>query len=712
MSRIVLWSAALIVMAAGCGALYYTRATAVIPDAAKAAGRAAQDFTETDSSAFAEMDGGIPLSAEETRGRNTWLLWTAGDETFWDTMARQGMGTGDLLKAIDSRLRSTRFREAGMINQPCFKSASAPDGFGLWIDQGPQEQGVDPKVYGRPTGIVGLRLYPNPKFNQAAAARWNGDRYYSDRGYYEQTTLVRPYVIGMTCGFCHVAFNPERPPADAENPRWSELASAPGNQYLRASRVFGAAASADSFALQVLQSWPPGTIDTSFIATDHLNNPSSITPIFALAARQTVAHHEDIGPGALHLPGETKRMPVPHVLKDGADSVGIVGALSRVYVSIGEYSEEWLRDFDAYVGLRRQRPFSIERAQKGSVYWQATAGKLGDIALFLMRMKPPALERADGGATYLSHEPGQLDRGKLAFAEHCAGCHSSKQPGKEVERGSPQYLDWMRAEVMRPDFLEGNFASTEARVPVSVVQTNAARALATNATRGHVWEDFSSETYKRLKSAGRIEVRSPWDASPRGFSLPAGGPGYYRVPSLLGIWATAPLLHNNALGRYTGDPSIQGRLAAFDDSMKKLLWPESRGEHGVVWKTSEESYLNLSASSLPWEMRWLAKGGALRVGPIPAGTPVALLASADFELGADRRELNKIGLMLTLQSTLLQRRAGHVDSAQTAQEIQRSYRDILAISKCPDFIEDRGHTFGAEMSDADKHALIEYLKTF
>ena len=40
-------------------------------------------------------------------------------------------------------------------------------------------------------------------------------------------------------------------------------------------------------------------------------------------------------------------MVVPHVLKDGADSVGLIGALSRVYVSIGEYSQEWLRDHNA-----------------------------------------------------------------------------------------------------------------------------------------------------------------------------------------------------------------------------------------------------------------------------------------------------------------------------------------------------------------------------
>ena len=37
--------------------------------------------------------------------------------------------------------------------------------------------------------------------------------------------------------------------------------------------------------------------------------------------------------------------------------------------------------------------------------------------------------------------------------------------------------------------------------------------------------------------------------------------------------------------------------------------------------------------------------------------------------------------------------------------------DLLKVSKCPDFIEDRGHYFGCDLADADKLALIEFLKT-
>jgi hypothetical protein len=37
---------------------------------------------------------------------------------------------------------------------------------------------------------------------------------------------------------------------------------------------------------------------------------------------------------------------------------------------------------------------------------------------------------------------------------------------------------------------------------------------------------------------------------------------------------------------------------------------------------------------------------------------------------------------------------------------------LYALSKCPDYIVNRGHYFGTQLSDADKNALIAFLKTF
>ena len=63
----------------------------------------------------------------------------------------------------------------------------------------------------------------------------------------------------------------------------------------------------------------------------------------------------------------------PQVLKDGADSVGILGALNRVYINIGLFSEEWLLHFNALVGGKKITPIRIEDAEKNSSYWNATA---------------------------------------------------------------------------------------------------------------------------------------------------------------------------------------------------------------------------------------------------------------------------------------------------------------------------------------------------
>ena len=113
------------------------------------------------------------------------------------------------------------------------------------------------------------------------ARRWDAKRYYSDPNYYNDPQLVRPYVVGMSCGFCHVSFNPLKPPDDPEAPQWENLSSTIGNQYFNSGRIFGNGAAAESYAYQLFHSWPAGTVDTSFIATDNLNNPGAINAIYA-----------------------------------------------------------------------------------------------------------------------------------------------------------------------------------------------------------------------------------------------------------------------------------------------------------------------------------------------------------------------------------------------------------------------------------------------
>jgi hypothetical protein len=460
----------------------------------------------------------------------------------------------------------------------------------------------------------------------------------------------------------------------------------------------------------MLKLQPPGTSDTSRIATDHINNPNMINPIFLLGARLKAAHEEKLAGESLLLPGNKATMPVPHVLKDGADSVGVPGATLRVYINIGMYSQHWLQQHNALIGLNEQRPFEISTAQKHSVFWRATERKFENIAKFFTRLKPMHLAAAPGGAAYLTKDEAVLRRGKLAFAQHCAECHSSKQPPADVTDKKA----WFAAAVMKDDFLEDNFLSDERRYPVTKINTNAGRALGTNAMRGHIWANFSSETYKNLPSVGDIEVFNPYTGTTEKFKAPSGGPGYYRPPSLISVWTSAPFLHNNALGKFTGDPSVAGRMEAFNDAIEKLLWPEKRLGAASIWRTTRDCNLQLQAAVLPGALRKLLSAhidpdGYFRIGPIPAGTPVNLLAN----LNPDADVTKLAGLFLRIKAAVAEIKLRNLDS-NAARELMR--RDVapalFAASKCPDLIVDRGHEFGSELPDEDKRALIEYVKTF
>ena len=691
---------------AGCG----RKSTAALDDAD---GRKPEDFPELAVDVFKPMDGGIALSADEIKGRNTWNLWTGGNEQFWERMSRESFGLMDLLKTIDSRKRSQRFADMGLINQPGYRQASKPDEYGLWIDEAvePESKDIDPKVYGRPTGIMGFRLFPNPDFNDEAKKKWDAQRYYNDADYAVGKDLVRPYRVGVSCGSCHIAFHPLNPPADPVNPRWENLASAIGNQYIREGRTFAHNVKEGGLFWEMLKVQPPGTSDTSRIATDHINNPNMINPIFMLGERLALAERNDketLAGESLLLPGNTKEMGVPHVLKDGADSVGVPGATLRVYINIGMYSQHWLQQHNALIGLREQKPFEISTAQKNSVYWRATEQKFQNIAKFFTKLQPMYLADAPGGKAYLTKDEDVLKRGKIAFARHCAECHSSKQPPATA----PDKKAWFVEAVQKPDFLENNFLSDEKRYPITKIKTNAGRALGTNAVRGHVWANFSSETYKNLPSVGEIDVYNPYTGSNQKFKAPAGGPGYLRPPPLISLWTSAPFLHNNALGKFTGDPSVAGRMAAFDDAAEKLLWPEKRLDMDSIWRTSRECSIQLQAAVLPSALRLLLKehidpDGYFRLGPIPAGTPVNLLAN----LNPDTDATKLAGIFIRIKKALAEIKLRNLN-AEAARDLMK--RDVapalFAASKSPDFITDRGHEFGTDLPDADKRALIEYLK--
>lgn len=672
-------------------------------------GLSTKDLPQATADVFHAMDGGIELSPEEIQGRNTWILWTAGNEQFWDRMSRESYGLIDFLKTIDSRKRPNRFRDIGFVNEPGMVQSNEPDEYGLYIDhrEGPPPEGIDERVYGRSTGIIGFRLYPNPAFDAEAKRKWDPSRFYNDPTYYLDKKLIRPYRVGMACGLCHVAPHPLNPPSDPAAPKWENLASVIGNQYLHEGNAMCFDLKPGNFLWEMVNAQPRGTSDTSRIATDYINNPNTMNAIFDLGARLSQARSERMSQANQTIAAGAEAK-VPHILKDGADSVGVPGASIRVYVNIGMYASQWTRLHNPLIGLVRQQPFEIAVARKHSVYWRATEERLPNLAAFFMKIRPMHLADAPGGKEFLTESPEVLTQGKTIFAENCARCHSSKRPPEGVDAESPRGVEWFLKSVADADFLKDNFLSDDQRHSVALIGTNSARAVATNAASGHVWDNFSSQTYKDAKAVGELRVHNVADpGKPLAYEPPWGGPGYYRTPSLISIWATAPFFHNNALGIFNGDPSVKGRMAAFDDAVRKLLWPERRLKEKSIWRTVNDSYLEVAEEYIPRVFRPLCDDGVLRIGPIPKGIPINLLANLDFEDTA-----SVLAVCIELKATLLKIKAANLEGADALRELSKLTPRLLAASKCPDFVEDRGHEFGKELSDEDKEALIAFLKTF
>ena len=607
--------------------------------------------------------GGAKLSPLERRGRETWYFWTAGGQRLWRKLAIITNGATDLLQYVDSRRNGRRFRDLGVITQPGCRAASGPDEYGLWFDECVSENVTG--IPGQASGVLGLRKFPNPDFDRS---KWSLEKYLEN-----PKNVEPPYIIGMACGYCHNAFNPLDPPADPEHPRWRNISPALGNQYLEEGKLFSLNLKPSDFRWHVGNRQPAGTSDTSRVATDHIFNPNAINSIFNLADRPFQA--EKMSDGSIQR--------VHHILKDGADSIGVAGASLRVYVNIGMCSDYWLTLHDAVEGTGTQQPFLIDKARKECADWRETEERMPAAEAFLKTIGPMHLKDAPGGERYLTAEAEVLRRGGVVFAERCASCHSSKRPPKEIAPGSPQAIEWYRQSVLAPDFLDHNFLSDDERHSAGEIGTNFARAVASNATRGHVWDNFSSETYKELPSVGVIRgLYNPIKPSdPINFNLEGGGRGYYRTPTLVSVWATAPYFHNNSLGTFVKDPSVAGRMAAYEDAMEKLMWPEKRlGVQSILATTAYSKITRRDGSELE----------------VPAGMPVKLIASVD-----PNRLLN-----LGSGGNWLTRFFGRLFGGKLLWEV------LLSRNLAPDFIEDRGHTFGSDLPDPDKRALIEFMKTF
>ncbi|MGH8615067.1 MAG: hypothetical protein ACREYF_24355 [Gammaproteobacteria bacterium] len=541
-----------------------------------------------------------------------------------------------------------------------------------------------------------------------------------------------PYLPSLTCVTCYLAPNPLNPPKDLHNPKWNEMVFALGNQYLREGGVLGYFWPEDDFVHEVLAAQPPGTSDTSRFATDNINNPNTINTIANLGARplhiERVPTKNSVGgpfadpdridckwldnpelnaafpktvggllaalvsgkvvtpvgdlPITDVLDPKGQRVPTARILKDGADSSGPTGALLRVYINIGSCVDQFERAAGGKLIVSgRQSPISRLDLYQTCVEYRDMNQRVLDTFAYLAYVQPYRLADAPDGASRIDQS--KVARGQEVFAEACATCHSSIQPNDpnfdEHEPATwftPERIAFVKNMVAEPHWKDSNFFADDRRYPVDLIGTNVARAYSTNAARGHVWEEYASDTYRQLPSVKSIdrEIGLPFGLSVTYAIEPGGGGrGYYRTPTLINLWNGAPFLHNNGLGSFNGDPSVAGRLAAFDDAAQKLLGLKARDGKSTVRRTKRTTNL---MGVIPILKDW----------PIDRFANLGLLLAPPTADTSFLQNLNPLNLVDRLKAKIV----------------------------ATDPVQDHGHdgtNFGGDLLDEDKRALIEFLKT-
>ena len=789
------------------------------------------------------------LTPAEIAGREIWYKATGGNARFHTYVFQQRVGVlVDWFRVLRADRRDDRFAAYGLINDPgcctpgsdrcpaksleetygfdwcpgdeallrfvgregyrdpaCdFRDATA-DASDPHSGKKDQRQSSCDLAFGTSTGALGYRKFPNPRFDRARWEKVNGGRA-SWEGYAQPLSadpkaadsrvrrladgsIEPPFLIGTSCGSCHIAFDPLNPPADPSRPKWENIKGAIGNQYLRISELLGSGMPYDSLEYQMYSHARPGTSDTSAIPTDQVSNPGTINAIHNFSQRP-VFPDEDVlkwrkvaacpaapaaGAKCWCEPGRDGKCwlrsrakeTVHHILKGGEDSIGAREAIQRVYFNIGSCAEAcWLnhltdmRQLDPQGRNYGQTPFDIGQCRRDCPNFRAIEDRLPEIAAFLFSKETNATDlavarenalKAKSASARYTHDDlaGDLDRqfgrgavarGRTVFAESCARCHSSVS---QAQGGSFRNRDFRALDEqtgLRRDFL-GNDRATLA----SEIGTNRCRALHSNHMAGRIWQEYGSETLRAR--APDPNVREPAD----------GGRGAYRNVSLVSAWAHAPFLHNNALGPelcgqpkhrdsffyrssyvdpvtkrllpadkapacWAYDPSVEGRFRLYVASMEELLNPSQRTPK--ITRFDVDVPLGLGLRTVEDGKEKQVLGLAIVV---PQGTSSAALVNFQHKRfvgdlvelrlrpdALDRKlarqfgddEGKKVAADLRAVAAALVR-----DPGQLVATLRRHPQLIEAYSACAAEIENEGHRFGEDLSDADKKALIAFLAT-
>ena len=773
------------------------------------------------------------LTPSERAGCQIWFYAAADNDRFHTYVFQQRLGVMiDWYRVLNTKERGDRFKAWGLINDPgcCVpgskdcQAKSYDETYGFdWCpgDEellkfvgetgyrdpacnfadapweaaghgGSTDNREDPCSlrFGTSSGAMGLRKFPNPRFDAEAWKTLNGSlgsweafgKYLSDddkapdyrKNHLIDGSVEPPFLIGMACGTCHISHDPLNPPKDPSNPKPENIKGLLGAQYSRLSEVLGSGMSPHSLEWQMFAHARPGTVDTSAVPNDQVTNPGTMNALMNLERRpvfeETVVKWRRTGscpddasfqdcwcepgkPGKCWEYGEKLEKEIHHILKGGEDSTGALEAIQRVYINIGSCSEQcWvnhitdLRQADPEHRGFGQTPFDVGQCRRDCSSFRAIEDRLQNVADFLFSARATDLHVARGLPNraalvrQLDREYGQgaVERGRQKFGERCARCHSTQTGPVE----SRDYWAMAPSEYDGKPPIRVDWLGNDERTPVTEVGTNRSRSLHSNHMKGHIWQMYGSEDLR-----ANADILDVPEAS-------GGGRGYYRNISLISLWATAPFLHNNAIGPevcgnpankrndfyhspyvdengepidnpppcWEYDPSVAGRYKLYKASMDMLLNPDKR----IPKITMLDKDVIIDAGPRLFDKGNENAGFTL---VIPAGVQAAFVGSLNHKelikdvvlsktapgdlrdkflaKGFDEDEAGRIveGFGKALDK-IKSNPLGAIDVvAEHHDFIEQNYLNTT------DFIENKGHTFGEDLSDSEKKDLTAFLAT-
>ena len=232
----------------------------------------------------------------------------------------------------------------------------------------------------------------------------------------------------------------------------------------------------------------------------------------------------------------------------------------------------------------RSPPSRSPSRAKNSAYFEATEAQTPDMALFFLKTTGPHhLKDAPGGDTISDQGRGAADarqgcvRGELRALpfEQTARSRARPRSRRLRRQGLSRLLEQILGSGPRPTSSRSKMREIVTAPTISSTTTicrpnSACRSRCCRPTRAVRWRPTrsaatSGTTSRRsLIRICRRSARSPGTipspASRSDYTMPAGGRGYTRPPSLISLWSTAPFLLNNTVGKFDPSPSVDARM--------------------------------------------------------------------------------------------------------------------------------------------------------